>query len=407
MTVSVVMYKRLGVSNAAIAFVTSWLYLPWVLKPLWSPLVDLRRTRRWWTLVMQAVGAGAMVAIAVALHAASWYVALSLAVFAVMAIASATHDIACDGFYMFALLQREQAAYVGVRSTFYRLAMIAGQGALVVLAGRWEVAWGNVRSAWSATFALAAGVFATLAIYHTLMLPRPATDVDHRGSDSGSLGRRWRQELESWSEVFSSFFRRPGIGRVLAFLLLYRFAEAQLVKLVSPFLLDGREVGGLGLTTAQVGVAYGTVGVAALLAGGILGGLAGARWGLGKILWPCVIMLHLPDVVFLALSIVQPQSLSVVSLALALEQFGYGFGFSAYVLFLLMIADGPHKTAHYAIATGVMALGMMIPGMFSGAIQEALGYRGFFLWVLVSTVPGFVVPALVSIDPTFGRRRDS
>lgn len=398
MSVSVIMYKRLGVSNAAIAFVTSWLYLPWVLKPLWSPLVDLRRTKRWWTLAMQFVGAGAAAALAVALHTPP-YVALSLAVFAVMAIASATHDIACDGFYMLALSERDQAAYVGLRSTFYRFAMIAAQGALVVQAGRFELSMGDERQAWSATMVIAAVVFGALAAYHAIALPRvesPATQ---------SASRSWGQELSAWGEVFSSFFAKPGIGRILAFLLLFRFAEAQLVKLVTPFLLDGREVGGLGLTTAQVGVAYGTVGVAALLVGGVLGGLAGARWGLRRVLWWCVAAIHLPDLVFVGLSALQPQHLGVVSAALAVEQFGYGFGFAAYLLFMLMIAEGPHRTAHYAIATGIMALGMMIPGMFAGALQETLGYRGFFLWVMLSTLPGFVVPALVRIDPEFGRRR--
>lgn len=431
MTVSVVMYKRLGVSNSVIAFVTSWLYLPWVIKPLWSPMVDLQRTRRWWTLVMQWLGAASVFAISGALHASA-YVALSLAVFAVMAVVSATHDIACDGFYMLALPPHEQAAFVGLRSTFYRLAMIVGQGALVVLAGQLEIVVGDERSAWSLAMAAVAVVFSLLAAYHTLVLPRPAAD---RNRETEAGGRRQADrdrgtegsarpaadhdrrmegsgprsallgELHEWREVFASFFAKPGIGRILAFLLLYRFAEAQLVKLVTPFLLDPRSVGGLGLTTAQVGVAYGTIGVAALLVGGILGGLAGARWGLKRILWYCVVALHAPDAVFLALATLQPQNLGLISAAIALEQFGYGFGFAAYVMYLLYVAEGPHQTAHYAMATGIMALGMMVPGMFSGALQEALGYRGFFLWVLVSTIPGFVAPALVTIDPAFGRRR--
>ncbi|MBV6522568.1 MAG: Protein AmpG [Gemmatimonadaceae bacterium] len=402
MTVSVVMYKRLGVSNTAIAFVTSWLYLPWVLKPLWSPLIDLRRTRRWWTLVMQAAGAASLGAIALSLHTPA-YVGLSLAVFSAMALASATHDIACDGFYMLALPERAQAAYVGLRSTFYRLAMIAGQGGLVVLAGRWETATGDIRTAWSMAMTLAAAVFAMLMLYHVRALPRPSADIDRsaqraRRADGGSA-------LCDWKHVFATFFARPQIGRVLAFLLLYRFAEAQLVKMVTPFLLDGRDSGGLGLSTTEVGIAYGTVGVIALLLGGILGGLAGARWGLQRILWPCVVALHLPDAIFLALALVQPQQLMVVSAALAVEQFGYGFGFAAYLLFMLMIASGPYQTAHYAMATGIMALGMMVPGMASGALQEALGYPGFFLWVMLSTIPGFIVPALVRIEPDFGRRQ--
>ncbi|MFN8573668.1 MAG: MFS transporter [Gemmatimonadaceae bacterium] len=401
MTVSVVMYKRLGVSNSAIAFVTSWLYLPWVIKPLWSPLVDLRRTRRWWTLVMQWTGAAAVFGIAIALQTPA-YVALSLAVFAVMAFASATHDIACDGFYMLALPQREQAAYVGLRSTFYRIAMIVAQGAFVVLAGLLEIELGNEQTAWSLAMAAGGTLFVLLATYHAFVLPRPASDRDRANEGAGSRSAVFG-DLGEWREVFASFFAKPGIGGILAFLLFYRFAEAQLVKLVTPFLLDARATGGLGLSTTGVGMAYGTIGVAALLVGGILGGLAGARWGLKRILWFCVLALHVPDVVFLALATYQPEHFGLISAALAVEQFGYGFGFAAYVMFLLYLADGPHRTAHYAIATGIMALGMMIPGMFAGAIQQSLGYRGFFVWVLVSTVPGFIAPALVTIDPSFGR----
>jgi MFS transporter, PAT family, beta-lactamase induction signal transducer AmpG len=398
-TVSVIMYKRLGVSNAVIAFITSWLYLPWTLKPLWSPFVELHLTKRWWTVAMQLTGAAATAGIAVALQLPG-FVLLTLAVFAVMAVASATHDIACDGFYMLALPEREQAAFVGVRSTLYRIAMVSGQGLLVILAGWLEERRGSIPAAWSLTFLAVAVVYGTFALYHMAVLPRPVADVARRAMPDAEVASGGTE----YATVFASFFRKPGIATILAFLLLYRFAEAQLVKMVTPFLLDSRGVGGLGLSTSEVGFAYGTVGIMSLTFGGLLGGWVASRVGFRRMLWIFVIAIHLPDAIFIWLARAQPSSLTVVSAALAVEQFGYGFGFTAYTLFLLMIAAGPHRTAHYAIGTGFMALGMMLPGMFSGAIQESLGYRGFFVWVLLSTIPGFVVPALVRIDPAFGRR---
>jgi PAT family beta-lactamase induction signal transducer AmpG len=399
-TVSVVMYKRLGVSNAVIAFITSWLYLPWTLKPLWSPVVELYRTKRAWTLSMQFAGAAATAGIALALGLPA-FIALTLACFALMAVASATHDIACDGFYMLALPEREQAAFVGVRSTLYRIAMVSGQGLLVILAGHFEETLGSVRAAWGATFGVVAAVFAALATYHWYALPRPPGDAPRGAAPNDSPPT---SPIADFGEVFASFFRKAGIGASLAFLLLFRVAEAQLVKMVTPFLLDPRAAGGLGMSTAQVGLSYGTFGIIALTAGGVAGGVLASRWGFRRTLWIFVAAIHLPDLVFVWLSQLQPASLPVVTAGIVLEQFGYGFGFTAYSLFLIMLADGPHRTAHYAIGTGFMALGMMLPGMVSGAIQESLGYRGFFLWVMLSTIPGFVVPALVKVDPEFGRR---
>jgi PAT family beta-lactamase induction signal transducer AmpG len=394
----------LGISNADIALYTSWLYLPWVIKPLWSPVVELYATKRGWTLAMQLGVTVALGAVAFALGTPPFF-ALTLAAFWAMALVSATHDIACDGFYMLALTQREQAAFVGVRSTFYRLAMITGQGAFIVLAGTLEQRFaGEPRRAWALTFGGLAVLYALLALWHRVALPRPATDrraathAEPRGQDATATLPL------PFLTVFASFFAKPGIGVILAFLLLYRFAEAQLVKLVTPFLLDARTDGGLGLTTSEVGVAYGTVGVVALTAGGLLGGWMISRLGLKRLLWTCVAAIHLPDAVFVWLAWAQPQSLTLVSTAIAVEQFGYGFGFAAYLLYLIMVADGPHKTAHYAIGTGFMALGMMIPGMFAGALQERLGYLQFFVWVMASTIPGFVVAALIRVDPEFGRK---
>jgi PAT family beta-lactamase induction signal transducer AmpG len=404
MTVSVVMYKRLGISNADIALYTSWLYLPWVVKPLWSPLVDLYGTKRRWTVTTQFAISAALAAVTLALGSPAFF-ALSLTVFWVMALLSATHDIACDGFYLLALPQREATAFVGVRSTFYRLAMITGQGAFVILAGQLEVLTPDQpRRAWVLTFAAIAALFAALSLWHRWRLPRPARDRSVRAALADAPGAETAPPAASFLAVFVSFFQRPRMWAVLLFLMLYRFAEAQLVKLVTPFLLDARVDGGLGLSTSQVGVAYGTTGALALTAGGLLGGVLASRYGLRRLLWIFVAAIHLPDLAFVWLAYAQPESFTVIAAALALEQFGYGFGFTAYILYMMMISRGPQQTAHYAICTGFMALGMMLPGMFAGALQERLGYPHFFVWVMLSTIPGFVVTALVRIDPEFGRR---
>jgi len=395
MTVSVIMYKRLGISNTDIALYTSWLYLPWVIKPLWSPLVDMVRTKRFWIVTLQLAVGVSLALVAFVLPLPTFF-AFSLAVFWLMAFASATHDIAADGYYMLALEQHQQAAFVGVRSTFYRVATIFGQGVLVVLAGYLESSTGNIPMSWAVTFGALSALFLGLFLYHAFVLPFPAADRSTRG-ESGFLA--------DFVAVFKKFFARPGLAAIIGFLLFYRFAEAQLVKMVSPFLLDARADGGLGLGTSEVGFIYGVVGVAALLAGGILGGVAIARKGLRYWLWPMALIMHLPDLAFVYLSQAQPESRAIITAAVAMEQFGYGFGFTAYMLYMIMIADGPHKTAHYAICTGFMALGMMIPGMWSGALQEAIGYSAFFLWVMLSTIPGFLVVALAKVEPSFGKKK--
>ncbi|HEU4845173.1 MAG TPA: MFS transporter [Burkholderiaceae bacterium] len=395
MTLSVVMYKNLDVSNTDIALYTGWLYLPWVIKPLWSPLVELLRTRRLWIVAMQ-LALGAALALVALTTSLPQFFQLSLAVFWLMAFSSATHDIAADGFYMLGLPQHQQAAFVGVRSTFYRLAMIAGQGGLVYLAGKLAEGTGNVRLAWSVVFFVLAALFVLLFAYHQLVLPRPA--ADRPPAAGGAL-------LRDFFATFRSFFRKPGIAVILGFLLLFRLGEAQLLKLAVPFLLDGADRGGLGLTTAQVGLVYGTVGVLALTAGGLLGGLAVARFGLKRCLWGMVLAVHVPDLVFVYLASALPHNVYLIGASLALEQLGYGYGFAAYLMYMIMVAEGEHKTAHYAICTGFMALGMMLPGMASGWIQQRLGYQHFFIWVCVATVPAFIMAALVKIDPQFGRKQ--
>ena len=585
MTVSVIMYKRMGISNTDIALYTSWLYLPWVIKPLWSPLVEMFRTKRFWIITLQLLIGGALASVALTIPLPSFF-QVTLAIFWLMAFSSATHDIAADGFYMLGLEQHQQAAFSGVRSTFYRVAMITGQGLLVVLAGTietstslpadditvlvrrgappithvipqdsglvqeaqprivsapeqltmgldprprkeidslvaiartwnirngfrppeesrssadstwWERSvtaplaqfirshfaeqsaqpvsallrgnigvisvrlsrppdaakgravtigrisgdnsikiiegerlvltdanWatpalvvvqadatlkeetsavfgaksGDISLAWSVTFGVLALLFSLFFVYHRFFLPYPTTD--------GNIGSvRLRSFFSEFLKIFGVYFKRKDIMLTLAFLLLYRFAEAQLVKLVTPFLLDPRDKGGLGLTTSEVGLTYGTVGIVALTLGGLLGGYLVSRQGLRFWLWPMVLIIHLPDLAFVYLSQVQPESRLLINAAVATEQFGYGFGFTAYMLYMILVSEGKHKTAHYAICTGFMALGMMLPGMFSGWLQELVGYRHFFIWIMLSTIPGFLVAWFVKIDPAFGRK---
>ena len=396
MTVSVILYKRLGLSNTEIALYTSWLYLPWVIKPLWSPFVDIFRTKRFWILAMQLAIGGSLACVALTLPAAD-FVRYSLAMFWIMAYSSATHDIAADGFYMLGLDTPGQAAFVGVRVIFYRIATIATKGGLVIMAGVLENYGYPVARAWSLSFIGVAAVFLALFIYHFFALPRPAADISAPRDKSKNF-------LEEYFRVLTLFFRRKDILVIISFFLFYRFAEAQLVKMVAPFLLDARVKGGLGLTTAEVGIIYGTVGVVALMLGGLMGGYVVYKNGLKFWLWPMVSIMHVPDLIFVYLSHFQPESLWLIGSSVAIEQFGYGFGFTAYTMYMIMVSQGEYKTVFYAIGTGIMALGMMIPAMGSGWIQEMLGYQKFFIWILITTIPGFIVAALVKIDPEYGKK---
>lgn len=409
MTISVIMYKRLGVSNTEIALYTSWLYLPWVIKPLWSPFVDILKTRRSWILAMQLLVGAGLGGVALTIPTDD-FLRNTMAFLWLLAFSSATHDIAADGFYMLGLDKHQQTWFVGIRSTFYRLAMIAGQGLLIMLAGRLEGIFQSLPAAeqglsvdpgiafaWTITFYVMAGMFLVFFAWHRFVLPRPQNDI-------AKLQNSYSDIFLEFSLTFVAFFKKPKIGLILAFLLLFRFSEAQLAKMAAPFLLDAEAVGGLALSTEQVGFAYGTVGILMLTLGGLLGGFLAARHGLKRwILW-MVLAINLPNAVYIFLSTVLPESLLVINLAIGIEQFGYGFGFAAYMLYMLYISDGEHETAHYAICTGFMALGMMIPGMLSGWFQELIGYQYFFIWVLVATVPSFIVTALVPLDRSFGRK---
>ena len=396
MTISVIMYKRFGLSNTEIALYTSWLYLPWVIKPFWSPFVDILKTKRWWIVSMQLLIGAGLAGIAFTLPTPLWLQA-SLAFFWLMAFSSATHDIAADGFYMLALDDSKQSFFVGIRSTFYRLASITGQGFLIILAGYFEKRT-DIPQAWSLTFFIMAGLFLAFFIYHRFVLPYPVTD-------SGKAANTPKEVMHEFGNTFKSFFTKKGIGLAITFILLYRLAEAMLVKLAYPFLLDPREVGGLGLTTQDAGIAYGTVGVIALTLGGIIGGIVASRKGLKYWLWPMALAITLPNAAYLFLAIYQPVNFLWVNLAVFIEQFGYGFGFTAYMLYMIYFSQGDHKTAHYSICTGFMALGMMLPGMAAGWIQEQLGYTNFFIFILITTIPTLLIIPFMKIDKDFGRAK--
>ena len=556
MTLSVIFYKRMGISNTDIALYTSWLYLPWVIKPLWGPVVDILKTKRFWILIMQLLIGAGLAGVAFTIPVSRFF-QLTLAFFWLLAFSSATHDIAADGFYMLGLSKHDQAFFVGIRSTFYRLAMLTGQGLLVILAGYFEartglprvevdvvtvedrttinfnphqlevqpdtgrlyfvtpeevtVGWekipaavsdsvmelvdtwnsehgfypseelvavqrtageqsgnmgltwfrlsrepqegenivlnfsfekgdksialarsyrfnfngdnwdqpayalfrldpklekpatasftglsGNIRFAWTMVFVIIAVVFVGFFIYHRFMLPRPDTDLPNRQAE-GSF-------LKEFVSTFVEFFRKKNIAVILLFLLVYRLGESQLVKLASPFLLDSREASGLGLTTGDLGLIYGTIGIIALSIGGIIGGIAASRRGLRYWLWWMVAAMNLPNLVYVFLSYTMPSKLWIVGASVAMEQFGYGFGFTAYMLYMIYVSEGKHKTAHFALTTGFMALGMMLPGMMSGWLQEMIGYQHFFIWVMICTIPSFILIPFLNIDPSFGKK---
>ena len=397
MLVSVVMYKRLDISNTEIALYTSWLYLPWVIKPLWSPLVEILRTKRFWIVTMQLMIGGGLAGVALTIPTSNFF-QITLAFFWLIAFSSATHDIAADGFYMLELPSHTQSWFVGIRNTFYRFAIITGQGLLVILAGWLEISTGNTKLAWSIIMGLLAGLFIMFSFYHRLVFPHPKTDEPHSGL-------QLTDAVRSFFNVFKAFFKKTNIILVITFILLYRFGEAQLVKIAPLFMLDKFDAGGLGLTTSEYGFVYGTLGIIMLTLGGITGGFLAAKHGLKSwILWMALAM-KLPDLVYVYMAYAQPESYLMVNLMVAVEQFGYGFGFTAYLLFMMMISEGEHKTAYYAICTGFMALGMMIPGMFSGFLQESMGYQSFFIWVMAATVPGLILIRFLPIDPEFGKKQ--
>ena len=405
--ISVIMFNNMGMSAGNMALSTSLLYLPWVIKPLWSPFVDLVRTKRWWIVTMQIIMTAAFALLALTLpHPSAEVISqgntpvsifiLTLMIFYVTAFASATHDIAADGFYMIALNSKEASFFVGIRSTFYRLSSIFGQGVLVVIAGVLESRLSNVPRAWSITLINSAVIFAVITLWHTFSLPRPSEDAS-RKIDASSIFREF-------GRTFATFFQKKGVLVAMLFMLLYRLPEAFLVKMMNPFLLNDQSVGGLGLSTEAVGLVYGTAGVAALTLGGILGGLYASRKGLKKSMWIMAAALTLPCLSFVFLSLFQPSNIWLIASCVVLDQFGYGFGFTAYMLYLIYFSEGEFKTAHYSLCTAFMALSMMIPGMLAGYMQEWLGYTGFFIIVMLCCLVTVAVTTIVKVDPEFGKK---
>ena len=384
------MFKQLGISNTEVAFYTSWLTLPWVIKPLWSPFVDLIKTKRWWLLLTQILLGAGLAGVGLSLHATSFF-RWSLALLFLLAFSSATHDISIDGFYMLGLDEGEQSLFVGIRNTAYRIAMIAGQGGLLMLVGLFENMFDSTVRAWSIGFMIAGALMILLWIYHSYILPHPVADC--------STAVSGRNILKEFGMTFLSYFKKPHIIPALLFILLFSFPEAQLTKIAPLFLVDSAAEGGLALTTSQLGFSQGTLGVIGLLLGGILGGLTLSRFGLRKCIWYMVAAISVPDLVYVYLSWLPTQNMAVVSTCIFIEQMGYGFGFTAYTLFLMYFARGEHQTSHYAISNGIMPLGMMLPGMISGILQEHMGYRTFFIWVIACCAVTCIVSAIIKYEP--------
>lgn len=382
MTLSTIMYTNLGLTNTELALYTGWLYLPWVIKPLWSPIVDSFKSKRWWIIVMQLLLGASLASVSLTLQTA-WWLKGSLAFFWLMAFSSATHDIAADGFYILGLNERDQALFVGIRSTAYRIGMIFCQGVMVVLAGYLETRLG-VSLAWSITMAIIAALLVLLSGWHSVATPKPVDTV----SQGGGLG---------FAPTFKAFLSKPHLVTALLFMLLFRFPEAQLAKMAQPFMLRPLEEGGLHLSTVDVGVIYGTVGVLALLIGGILGGVLVSQHGLKRWWWPMVMAISLPDLVYVYFAYCQPADAWWVYGGVALEQLGYGFGFTAYSLFLVYFARGERSTSVFSLCTAIQALGMMLPGMMAGWLADTLGFTNFFVWVAVCCLVTFAVSAFVKL----------
>ncbi|MDO5771043.1 MAG: MFS transporter [Bacteroidales bacterium] len=408
--ISVMMFAKMGVPNGQMALFTSLLYLPWAIKPFWSPFVDIIKTKRWWTIMMQIVMSAAFVLLTLSMpHPDPEMIAsgqtpismftITLLLFAITAFASATHDIAADGFYMLALTQKNQAAFVGIRSTFYRLSSIFGQGVLVYIAGLIETNTGNIPMSWQITLLVTAVLFCGVTLYHTFFIPRPEVEKKPEGEKSSA-----KAIMQEFGRTFVTYFTKPGLILAILFMLLYRLPEAFLIKMCTPFLVASREVGGLGLSTENVGLAYGTIGVLFLTIGGILGGLYASKVGLKKSLWWMAAGMTLPCLTFVYLAECLPTNIALISIAIAIEQFGYGFGFTAYMLYMIYFSEGEFKTSHYAICTAFMAFSMMIPGMFAGYLQEMMGYALFFWMVIACCVATVIITYFADrkIDPNYG-----
>ena len=401
MTVAVVMYMQLGMSDTEIALYTSWLGLPWVIKPFWSPFVDLYRTKRWWVLTMQALLGSSLAGVAFTLNTPFWFQG-TMACFFLMAFSSATHDIAADGFYMLELTDHQQTWFVGIRNLFYRLAVIFGNGVLIPVAGILQIYFKDETAfTWSLVFYGLAALFIGIWLYHAYIMPRPSSDQRHNTS--------FKEVASGFIPMFVGYFRKFPVKETvfaMLFLLLYRFPEALLTKMSLTFLQRPNSEGGLGLSPQEFGLANGTVGLIGLMLGGIVGGWLASRDGLKRWLWPMVCAITLPDIVYVYMSYTMPDNLLFISVCLFIEQFGYGLGFTALTLYMLYFSQGVFKTSHYAICTGISYLGLMLPGMVSGWMKDSMGYQTFFVVVMALCVITFLVAAFIRIDPEFGKKKE-
>jgi PAT family beta-lactamase induction signal transducer AmpG len=418
--ISVMMFTKMGVPNGDMAFFTTLLYFPWFLKGIWSPLVDVVKTKRWWIVTMQAVLTILLALLTLTLpspspaliasgHTPISLFTLTLVLFIIAAFASATHDIAADGYYMLAHSPSSQAAFIGIRSTFYRIASVFGQGVLVFIAGTIETQTGNIPFSWRVTLGVSAIIFFLITLYHTFMLPHSDNDKPRVSKETTVDGNGVAGKQSNWSELmgsFVTFIKKPHVLWAIAFMLLYRLPEGFLIKMCQPFLVHSKAIGGLGLSTEMVGLVYGTFGVIALLGGGIIGGIIASRLGLKRSLWLMAACMTLPCLTFVYLAIAQPSNVAVITIALCIEQFGYGFGFTAYMLYMMYFSEGEFKTSHYAICTAFMALSMMLPGFVAGYIQEAIGYVNFFWMVMLCCLATLLITFVVrrQIDPEYGRK---
>lgn len=394
-SISDIMYKSMGISNTQIALYTSFLLIPWTIKPLWSPFVEMISTRRKWTLYSQIALAVCFAAVAFSIPF-NYFLPLTLSVFMIGAFVSSTHDIALDGFYILGLPQDKQSFFSGIRNTFYRIATVFSSGILVMLANKLAGHFGN-SVAWSATFITIAIIMAILFLYHNKALPHPKNDISRKTKDI-------KEVFENFGDIIKSYFKKPGITGTILFLLLFRFPEAQLGKIGKLFLMDSIKAGGLELSLGDIGFVNGVIGIIGLIIGGIAGGICISRKGLKYWLWPMVIAISIPDIVYVYMSMAIPDEIAIISSCIFIEQLGYGFGFTAYTLYMIYFAQGKYPTAHFAISTAFMSLGMMLPGMISGKIQEWLGYENFFIWVMACTLVTFAVSALIKIDAQFGKK---
>jgi len=382
-----ILYKRLGLANDTIAFYTSWLLLPWSLKPLWSPLLEMFKTKKFFVVLLQFLGGLALASIALFLPRANFF-PYTLVFFGLAALCSSTHDIAADGLYIASLSNKQQAAYAGWQGGFYNAARFFSQGGLIILAGYLESRSG-IRQAWMSIFVAMGVILVFLSLYHSRVLP--AGGVERKSQSV-------REMAQTFWDVVESFFKKPNILLLLIFIFLYRAGEGQVVRIGPLFLVDNRAVGGLGLTTDQFGAIYGSFGTIAFIAGSILGGYFTSRLGLKRALLPLICVMNLPMLAYYYLSTSLPTNRALITAAMSTEMFGYGFGFVGVILLMMQeIAPGKYQTAHYAFATALMNLGLMIPGTVSGRIQLALGYRRFFIWVLISTIPALILARFIPI----------